>query len=74
MSDEVLVDVADGIMVVTLNRPKALHALNDVVIHKPGAARVTPIHLAVGEGDDLEEIGSFSADGVIVATPTGSTA
>jgi NAD+ kinase len=53
---------------------EALHALNDVVIHKPGAARVTPIHLAVGEADDLEEIGSFSADGVIVATPTGSTA
>ena len=51
-----------------------LHALNDVVIHKPGAARVTPIHLAVGEDDDLEEVGSFSADGVIIATPTGSTA
>ncbi|HKJ03500.1 MAG TPA: NAD(+)/NADH kinase [Longimicrobiales bacterium] len=51
-----------------------LHALNDVVVHKPGAARVTPIHLAVGEDDDLEEVGSFSADGVIVATPTGSTA
>ena len=51
-----------------------LHALNDVVIHKPGAARVTPIHLAVGEDGDLEEVGSFSADGVIVATPTGSTA
>jgi len=51
-----------------------LHALNDVVIHKPGAARVTPIHLAVGEDEELEEVGSFSADGVIVATPTGSTA
>ncbi|HSG49273.1 MAG TPA: NAD(+)/NADH kinase, partial [Longimicrobiales bacterium] len=51
-----------------------LHALNDVVIHKPGAARVTPIHLAVGEYPDLEAVGSFSADGVIVATPTGSTA
>jgi NAD+ kinase len=51
-----------------------LHALNDVVVHKPGAARVTPIHLAVGEEGDLEEVGSFSADGVIVATPTGSTA
>jgi len=51
-----------------------LHALNDVVIHKPGAARVTPIHLAVGGGEDIEEVGSFSADGVIIATPTGSTA
>ena len=55
-------------------RGEALHALNDVVVHKPGAARVTPIDLLVGEGEDVEEVGSFSADGVIVATPTGSTA
>lgn len=51
-----------------------LHALNDVVVHKPGAARVTPIHLAVHDGDAIDEIGSFAADGVILATPTGSTA
>ncbi|MGD8320894.1 MAG: NAD(+)/NADH kinase [Gemmatimonadota bacterium] len=51
-----------------------LHALNDVVVHKPGAARVTPIHLAVRDGDITDEIGSFAADGVILATPTGSTA
>jgi len=53
---------------------ETFHALNDVVIHRPGAARVTPIDLSVGEGDELQEVGSFSADGVIVATPTGSTA
>lgn len=51
-----------------------LYALNDVVLHKPGAARVTPIDLTVGDDEDREEIGSFSADGVILATPTGSTA
>ena len=50
------------------------HALNDVVIHKPGAARVTPVHLTVTDGDLEYEVGSFSADGVILATPTGSTA
>lgn len=50
------------------------YALNDVVVHKPGAARVAPIHLAVRDGDLIDEIGSFSADGVILATPTGSTA
>jgi NAD+ kinase len=50
------------------------HALNDVVIHKPGAARVTPVHLTVTDGDLEYEVGSFSADGVIFATPTGSTA
>lgn len=62
--------------VVSRDAPKgrSLYALNDVVVHKPGAAQVTPIHLTVGEGETREEIGSFSADGVILATPTGSTA
>ncbi len=49
-------------------------ALNDIVVHTSGAARVTPLTLSVGEWDDLEEVGSFAADGVIVSTPTGSTA
>ena len=51
-------------------------ALNDVVVHTSGAARVTPLTLSVGtgEGEDMEEVGSFAADGVIVSTPTGSTA
>ncbi|NJD19180.1 MAG: NAD(+)/NADH kinase [Gemmatimonadetes bacterium] len=62
--------------VVAAGRPKgeAYHALNDVVIHRPTASRVTPVHLAVRDGDIIDEIGSFSADGVILATPTGSTA
>ncbi len=49
-------------------------ALNDVVVHKPGAARMCALDLSVGEGDARDHIGSFSADGVIIATPTGSTA
>jgi NAD+ kinase len=55
-------------------------ALNDVVVHTSGAARVTPLTLRIGNGPDfrdprtMEEVGSFGADGVIVATPTGSTA
>lgn len=49
-------------------------ALNDIVVHTSGAARVTPLTLQVGGADDLEEVGSFGADGVIVSTPTGSTA
>ena len=49
-------------------------ALNDIVVHTTGAARVTPLTLEVGDQSDLEEVGSFGADGVIVATPTGSTA
>jgi len=49
-------------------------ALNDFVIHKGGMARVTHLGLMVGEGAEAEEIGRFSGDGVVVATPTGSTA
>ena len=49
-------------------------ALNDIVVHTSGAARVTPLTLEVGLGGNWEEVGSFSADGVILATPTGSTA
>jgi len=49
-------------------------ALNDFVIHKQGVARVTRLDLAVGHGPDVDEIGSFSGDGIILSTPTGSTA
>lgn len=47
-------------------------ALNDAVLHKGGFARV--IRLVVRVGDEGEEVGSYSADGLILATPTGSTA
>lgn len=49
-------------------------ALNDFVIHKGGMARVTRLDLLVGEPDDLEEISRFTGDGLILSTPTGSTA
>lgn len=48
--------------------------LNDVVVHNAGAAQILRLDLWVGAQDDLQEIGSFSGDGVILATPTGSTA
>src|SRR5687768_9235609 len=45
-------------------------ALNDVVIHKGGFARVVPFRVAV----DDELIATYSADGVVISSPTGSTA
>ena len=51
------------------------HALNDFVVHKATvAARVTRLDLWVEGGGRREEIGSFSGDGVILSSPTGSTA
>jgi len=45
-------------------------ALNDLVLHKGLLAR--PIEIDLKVGDDL--VGVFPADGVIISTPTGSTA
>jgi NAD+ kinase len=45
-------------------------ALNDVTVHKAGVARMIQLGVKV----DDQEIGPYSADGLIVATPTGSTA
>src|SRR5690606_3717651 len=45
-------------------------ALNDVVVHKGGFARVLRMRVFVND----ELIGAFAADGVVIATPTGSTA
>ena len=47
-----------------------LRALNDVVVHKGGFARVLRLRLFA----DDELVAAFAADGVVVATPTGSTA
>jgi NAD+ kinase len=55
-------------------RSEPFEALNDIVVHTAGAARVTALNLSVGRTEGREEIGSISADGVILATPTGSTA
>lgn len=47
-------------------------ALNDAVLHKGGFARV--VRLAMFVGPDRQEVASYTSDGIILATPTGSTA
>ena len=46
------------------------HALNDVALHRGGVARVVRINVSI----DGQEVGPYSSDGLIIATPTGSTA
>ena len=46
------------------------YALNDEVIHKSGFARLVRLQVWADE----EELGLYSADGIIISTATGSTA
>lgn len=45
-------------------------ALNDVVLHKGGFARVVSIRVSANG----EAVANYAADGVVLSTPTGSTA
>jgi NAD+ kinase len=45
-------------------------ALNDVVLHKGGFARVVRLRVAANG----ESVGAYAADGIVISTPTGSTA
>ena len=49
---------------------KQLIALNDVVLHKGGFARVVGLRVAANG----EAIATYAADGIVLSTPTGSTA
>ena len=48
----------------------ASFGLNDVVVHKGGKARVMRLRVEI----DGEEIAAIASDGIIISTPTGSTA
>jgi NAD+ kinase len=45
-------------------------ALNDIVMHKGGFARMLSVRVIV----DGETLGDYNSDGIVVASPTGSTA
>lgn len=51
-------------------KEKSFKALNDIVISREGLSRLVSIEVSVNH----EKLTHFSGDGVIVATPTGSTA
>ena len=55
---------------VTLPDGKTARVLNDVVIHWAGIARLIDLGIRFGNAKELE----LRADGLIVATPTGSSA
>jgi NAD+ kinase len=58
-----LTDVRGGVRATYL-------ALNDVVVHKGGFARVVELRVAANG----EPIATYAADGIVISTPTGSTA
>lgn len=49
---------------------RSFFAINDAVIHKSGFARLIGLRVLADE----DEVGHYSADGIILATATGSTA
>jgi NAD+ kinase len=62
-------------LVASIDRPsgavrESWVALNDVVVHKGGVARIASLVVRVGG----EPVATYSADGVVISTPTGSTA
>ena len=52
------------------DRAESHYTVNDAVVHKSGFARLITLRLWA----DDEEVGHYSADGIILATATGSTA
>ena len=61
--------VADGILLRDGREISRYRALNDVVIDRGASSRIVSLHLSI----DKAEVVSSQCDGLILATPTGST-
>lgn len=59
----------EGRIAVGENVEKATHALNDIVIHRSGVPQIVNLIISVNG----EYLATYSADGIILSTPTGST-
>jgi NAD+ kinase len=68
--DERMVLHADAVRKDGTSASQPWRALNDVVMHKGGFARMLSVNVSV----DGELLGEYSADGIVVSSPTGSTA
>ncbi|BCI60499.1 NAD(+)/NADH kinase [Solibaculum mannosilyticum] len=69
-SGDYMVDHRMLLQVTIENQPGIYYALNDAVVSKSSLSRIIDIDLAL----DGKDIASYRADGMIVSTPTGSTA
>lgn len=58
-----------GYMIHQKKQTKEMLALNDIVIHRTGALQIVNLNVYVNG----EYLYNFKADGIIIATPTGST-
>ena len=59
----------EGYSLVDGAQSEATAAMNDIVIHRVGSAQIINLVIRVG----VEYLTTYSADGVIISTPTGST-
>ena len=75
--DELLLDryivekrmMLNGYMIKQNEKTAGITALNDIVIHRTGSLQIISLNVYVNH----EYLYSFMADGIIIATPTGST-